>query len=387
MKNCNLNLLTGVDGCYDFKFVSYKLELLSQLGLKTLQVNLNSAKKKGVDFNAAQAADWVKFVTGLDEKKRSAFYGYFIYDEPLPKDAAPIRKWMAFAKTKDPGKLAYLNLLACYVFKTRKEYEDYLDAYISPANSPETPDVISYDFYPFIQKGIKDNFFYNLYILRKKAAGRPLWSCVLTTKHREYTDVGPYQLNFMVFAPVTYGFKGLLYFTYQTIVGSNMPFGAAMIANNQPTTKYFQIQKINAFMRDVWGPIVMNSISTGVYHVSGQPYNQQPEEGEEITASTPIIAAVKDNNMAVGVFKSLVKNGEYNLMLFNKSAKSLKQVPVVLKNNLVSKVSLAVPYLSYRKGIKVFSPLKATYNSTSNTTTVYVDFKGGEGRVLKLTGM
>ncbi|MBC9933814.1 hypothetical protein [Chitinophaga qingshengii] len=388
VKNCNLELLTGVDGCYDFKFVAYKFKLLSQLGLKGLQINLSSSKKNGVDFNAAQAADWLKFVSGFDAQQRSAFYGYFVYDEPLPKDAAAIRKWMAFVKTKDPGKLAYLNLLPVYVFKTRQEYENYLDSYISPVNSPETPDMISYDFYPFIQGGIKDNYFYNLYILRKKAAGRPLWGCVLTTKHREYTDVGPYQINFMVFAPVTYGFKGLLYFTYQTIVGSSMPFGAAMIADNkQPTNKYFQIQKINAFMRDVWGPIVMNSTSTGVYQISGQPYNQQPEDGETITAGTPLLAAVKNNNMTIGVFKSLVKNGEYNLMLFNKSAQTLKQVPIVLKNNLVSRVSLAVPYTNYRKGVKVFSPLKASYNSSSNTTTVYVDFQGGEGRVLKVSGV
>lgn len=387
VKACNLNLLTGVDGCYDFNFVAYKLSLLSKLGLQTLQLNLASSQKANVNFSAAKAGDWFSFASKLSADQRKAFYGYFVYDEPWARDVAVVKKWVSYFKTKDPNKLAYVNLAPCYVFKTREQYEEYLDSYLTSSNPSERLDVVSYDFYPFIQNGIKTDYFYNLSVLRKKSAGRPLWACVLTTKHREYTDIGPYELNFMMFAPLTYGFKGLVYFTYQTVVGSTMPFGPAMILNNKPTDKYYRIQKANAFIRDVWGPLVMNAQSVGVYQVSSKPYNQQPMDDELITPQTPVISKLGNDNLAAGIFKSQATPQEYNLMLFNKSSATLKSIPITVKGNYLNKAKVAISYMKYVPGNNAFSKLTGTYDNKSNTTTLLIDFAPGEGRVLKLSGV
>ena len=383
VKEANFNLLSGMDGYYDKDFIDYKLGVISSAGLQTLLMNPVSWGKGNSTFNPTQATQWFDFIGNLSSNKQAAIYGYSIFDEPAVSRAKDVKTWVSYAKKRTPDKLAYVNLLPSYVFKTRDEYEAYLDTYLS-SSGPDKLDVVSYDFYPFIQGGIKPDYFYNLYILDKKTQGRPFWYFALTTKHREYIEVGDYEINFMVFAPLIYGAKGILYFTYETITGSSMPFGDAIIAsNNKPTSKYYTIKSINGFLRDVWGPIVMNSEKTGTYHMSQNPYNQSLQNSEIVNSNTPFIAGISDKNIAVGIFRSLKNPGEYNLLLFNKSSSSVNTV-VSLKGSY-NNVSVSVPYKKYASSKNAFE--KQNAQTANNITKININFAPGEGRILKLTNV
>lgn len=377
VKAANFNLLSGLDGCYTNEYIAYKLGVISDVGLQTLLMNYKTLEKGNTTFTSAKATDWFNFVSTLSKKRQDAIYGQLIFDEPSVSRAADVKSWVTYAKKTMPGKLAYVNLLPCYVFKTRAEYESYLDIFLS-SNGPDKFDVVSYDFYPFIQGGIKPEFFYNLYILDKKAQGRPLWYYVLTTKHREYVEIDTYKLNFMVFAPLIYGAKGTMYFTYETNATSKMPFGDALIgADYKPTSKYYTVKAINKFLRDVWGPIVMNSEKTGTYHVSKNPYNQALQDAEIINDKTPLIADINNENIAVGIFHSLKDPNEYNLMVFNKSSSNINNTVVSLKDTYKS-VSISVPYNKFTSSNNAFLQQK------SNTTKVSFSLSPGEGRIIKL---
>jgi hypothetical protein len=389
VKDCNFNLLSGLDGCYDFKFIDFKLGLLSELNLQTLQLNMASSQKKNVNFNQGKADEWIKFVAGLSPEKKKALYGYFIYDEPYQRDEKSVRGWMGYVKARDPSRLAYLNLAPVYVYKDEKEdYEKYLDTYLNPSSSAEKPDVVSYDFYPFVKSGLRKDYFYNLSVLRKKAAERPLWYCVLTTQHGEYKAIGKYELNFMTFAPLIYGAKGVFYFTYQTIIGSTMPYGEAITLKGNPTSKYYQVKQMNYFLRAVWGPLVMNSSYKGTYHASAQPYSQSAvPQGEIINGRTPLISKLGNASLALGIFQSLVNREEYNVIVVNKSSSSLKQIPIVIKGNATNNVSVSLPYASIKDAKSAFLKTKTSYNRSSNSTTIWIDFLPGDARIIRIAGV
>lgn len=384
VKDAYFNLLTGMDHNYDPAFIDYKLKLINRLGLKTLLMNEASWGKGNTTFNNAKAAQWLDYTTKLDKDRSNALYGYFIFDEPLIPRQKDIKNWVSYVKGRDKNRLAYINLLPAYLFKTHEEYEKYLDTFLSGNDSGKF-DVISYDFYPFLKDGILPEYFYNLDILKQKANGRPIWCFALTTKHREHPEIGPYELNFMVFAPLTYGVKGMLYFTYETIVGSSVEFGKALVdPNNAPTTKYYQVKNINRFLSKVAGPIIMNSANVGTYHVSEEPYtNQSLQPDDMLNKNTPVVNKIDNENMMVGIFKS--NNGEYNLLLFNKSSDRLRQVAITLKGNYQNKTSLSVPYTQYKESTtNAFQSLSGTYDSANDLTRVVVSFDAGEGRILKL---
>jgi hypothetical protein len=346
-------------------------------------MNINSWAKGNTTFTGAKATQWFSFVGNLSKNRQDAIYGHSIFDEPALSRANDVKSWIAYAKKTTPNKLAYVNLLPCYVFKTRAEYETYLDTFLS-SNGPDKFDVVSYDFYPFIQGGIKPDFFYNLYILDKKARGRPIWYFVLTTKHREYVEIDDYKLNFMVFAPLIYGAKGTMYFTYETVTGSTMPFGDALVApDNKPTSKYYTVQSINKFLRDVWGPIVMNSEKIGTYHMSKNPYNQSLQDEEFIKDNTPFIADINDENIAVGIFHSLKDPNEYNLLIFNKSSSPISRTVVSLKG-VNNSVSISVPYDKYTSQASAFQQQNTQPDKKRNTTKVIFSLSPGEGRIIKL---
>lgn len=383
VKNAYFNLLSGMDGWYDTSFISYKLGIISKVGIRTLLMNEHSWGKGNATFNQVEANQWFTWLQGLDAKKKSALYGYYIFDEPGVDRVNDIINWVSFAKSKDTKRLAYVNLLPSFVFKTRDIYENYLDTYLTNIASSAKLDVVSYDFYPFIKGGIKPDYFYNLYMLNKKSQGRPIWCYALTTAHREYTEVGNYELNFMVFSPLIYGVKGILYFTYETIVGSTMPFSNALVdAKSQPTSKYYHVKAINKWLAQEWGPIVMSSERLGTYHVSKLPYNQDIQPDEKINANTPIVASIDDPNMAVGIFRSKKNDGEYNLLFINKSASDLNNVRIALKGTYSkNNVSVSDPF---DKGTG-FSPLNTTINNSTHTTIINVDFDAGAGRIIKIT--
>ncbi|PUZ21230.1 hypothetical protein GA0116948_11259 [Chitinophaga costaii] len=385
VKAAYFNLMTGMDHTYNPRFVDYKLRVMSSLGLKTLLMNEVSWAKGNNSYSNAKANQWLSTTTTMSAPKKRAFEGYFVYDEPSVSRQDDIKNWINYIKSSDPNKLAYVNLLNVNSFPSCSSYESYLDDYLSARDFKL--DVASFDFYPFVNNGqLRPNYFYNLRILQDKAKGRPVWCYVLTTKHATYDEINEYKMNFMIFAPLAYGVKGILYFTYATIPGAT--WGEALVdLNDKPTKKYYQVQKVNRFLSKVWGPIAMSSANLGVFHVSKQPFTSQDiDDSQILDKKTLLISDISNENMMAGIFKSQNNAGEYNLMIVNKLDNMVSKVKITLKGNFQNKVSASVPYSTYKSGNKAFNQVTTTYNSSSKTTSVILDFDAGEGRILKVRG-
>lgn len=382
IKNGYFNLMTGLNSWYgDTSFVNYYLKVISDAGLKTLVMNERFLAKKGsLDQNATN--QWFNYLKNLDPVRKKAMMGYLVFDEPAINRADYVSNLIVNTKKANPDALAYVNMAGSFVYNSRSDFESILNTYAN-LNGPNRLDVLSYDFYPFIKGGIKPDYFYNMYMFNKKSNGRPVWCYVLTTAHREYVEVGNYELNFMVFAPLIYGTKGILYFTYATIVGSNMPYSNALVdPQYKPTSKYYHVKAINKWITEVWGPIVMNSDRLGTYHVSSQPYDQSIQPDEKITSNTPVIANIDNKNIAVGVFRSRRNPKEINLLVMNKAAKDLKGVNITLKDiNHANSVTISNPFDGAAGFNAVTNP---KMDQARKIITFPIDLRAGEGRIIKV---
>lgn len=384
-RNASLNMLSGPQyyiGSKDFSLMDRTLKMAEKFGLKLLVID-SRLKILDSSFNKDTALKIIDHFKYLNSK---AFLGYYFGGEFDEKQVEQVKKWVRFFKQNNPGKLAYYYLLPCYGFKTHATYEKYLESYLIDKNKNNLCDVVAYDFYPFSKNHQNiQSYFYNLSIIKQMAGERPFWCYVLTTSTPYYNTPSEYELNFSIFCPLIYGAKGIIYFTYETIPEHyGLKYGEGLINKNSfLTPKYLYIQKINRFLKDVIGPIIMTSENLGVYHTSNQLYNEELEKENQITDKALLISDIQNPFMAAGVFKSNQNKNEYNLLLINKSADTQKGVTVILKGNFTNKISLSVPFTQYSSPKKTFENILATYNQATNKTTCKIDFSPGEERVLK----
>ncbi len=142
-------------------------------------------------------------------------------------------------------------------------YSQYLDDYISIVN----PDILMYDNYPFLLNGTTlSNFFSNMAIIRGKAliANIPYWTWI-----QSYGDGVNYRvpsgsdLRMNVFSHLTYGYKGISYFTYNNLVGEAM-----VDANNNTSQLYIEAQNINNMVGNL-GKCLRYLESTDVRYIPG----------------------------------------------------------------------------------------------------------------------
>jgi hypothetical protein len=208
-KDAYFNLLTGFqDGdriVNTTAGMTYALTIANAVGLKYLirDNRINSF----VDI--AQIPSIVTAVTTdyktLPSNLRTTMIGYAVKDEPLLSDVPKMTKYLERFKINDPTKLAYINLLPVYGFGSYSEYENYLDVFVNQSS------VISFDHY------LNKDYYYNLKIVRKKAGTKPFWVYPDPTFIKSMSMPSPTaaSLQLQSFAPLAYGAKGLIYFTYE----------------------------------------------------------------------------------------------------------------------------------------------------------------------------
>jgi hypothetical protein len=419
VKRAHFNLLTASvrpSGFIDTDEMDYRLELAVRTGLKSFVGDTRFSHRvlfcaffgdNCPGFDQTDALAITDHYKNLDPKRRRALVGYFISDEPCdrnycarPTDAAgnpypadqianAEKNWIEHFKVEDPSKLAYVNLYPFIPFlnTTRSAYEAYLDTYLSDPNKERNLDTASFDHYPFncVAYGsfnedcTSPTYFYNLDIIRKKAAGRPFWAYPLSVHQGDFRDPDENQLRFMAFSPIAYGAKGLIYFTYARPIDPTY-FEALIDDDGTPTPKYYMVQTINHYIEDVVGPVVMRARSLGAFHKSEQPTNESLSADQLITDATSLIRDVSDENILVGVFEE--DRFRYGLVV----NKSLTLIPdsVVALSGKYSRVAVAPSVVGYRGG-RGYQPVTTSYDPLTDTTTfVMPPLAGGEGRLFRV---
>lgn len=235
-KDAYINLLTGTQNPekinYNKDGMKYALEIANKVGLKYLVSDnrfraISKDNPKNTDLQIIQ--DYSKNTLG--ESLRNTLYGYNLKDEPAIEDAKEIKKWVSFFKKNDPEKLAFLNLYPVYYYgipdaeKTdndiEREYENYVNTFFNSNEELNNPDVFCYDNYLLTKK---HKYYYNLSLISRlaKEKNKPFWCYFMSADIEGWQKPTSSQFNLGVFAPIAYGSKGILYFTYEIMEGNNL---------------------------------------------------------------------------------------------------------------------------------------------------------------------
>lgn len=212
--------------------------------------------------------------------QKPSFVGVLAIDEPGIIHFPLLGKIHQWFKELCPNDVFYINLLPTYATKVQLingaaggevildnvNYELYISEYIKQVK----PEFISYDFYalegPF--PSLKDGYFEQLSIIRKYALSNsiPYWNFVQCCSFNSHTRIpNKIELNWQVNTSLSYGVKGIQYFTYflpLEIEAENFK-GSIIDSKGKPTKIYDDIIVINDFIEKI-DEYIMPSIHLGI---------------------------------------------------------------------------------------------------------------------------
>ena len=176
----------------------------------------------------------------------AAFLGYYLGDEP-PLDRFPrLAEWFRLLRAHDPLHPAWNNLLGRVAFPDRAAWIAYLRAYASQVQ----PAVLCTDHYDHRVNGDRGLFIDNVAGTAQVAReyGLPFWGILLVIAHHGYRDVDDGLLRWQVAQWLSYGSRGIGYFTYWTPApDTNENWGDGMIRydTGERTWHYDQVRTLN----------------------------------------------------------------------------------------------------------------------------------------------
>ena len=176
-------------------------------------------------------------------------------------------KWL---RHLHPEALAYCNARPEGEFLIGPDYQRYIDDFAAIID----PDVLMVDIYPFGDLETVDGwvhaecYFFTLEVVRRVALqqGMPYWLFIQSFEthngwHRRLPSES--DLRFQLFAPLTYGYTGIAYFTY------DLAFERALIEKTgQPNRLYYQASEANSEVANL-GTTLRFLTSTDVRFVPG----------------------------------------------------------------------------------------------------------------------
>jgi hypothetical protein len=401
-KEAYVNLLSGTQGegaiNHHWPGMQYALRLAAAAGLRYLASDNRFYEAYEKDWSAEVGSAVVRDYRGLPDSSRSALYGYLMADEPRYRQEHQrrVREWVRFMQLRDPQKLAFVNLAPSYAVDAnwggftagdgdlvldeaeRHQYEEYLAMFVDSTS----PAVLSFDSYPFFRDGnVRRDYFYNLEVIRALAGSRPFWACPLANDHATYADPTDAQLRFMYFAPLAYGARGLMIFSYASLPYDG--YRSAMLdRQGRQTHKYAAVRQLNLYVSRVAGPILMQTRCVGVYHASAFPREQQYLT-VGIDSDAAVLSAISDPQVMVGVLES--DTSRY-LLVVNKALDSRSNIDISIRGE-TPEVLFAPRLEGFTSSSSTqFAPVPTIVRTgTSPSSTIRVDrMAGGEGRMIRI---
>ena len=273
-------------------------------------------------------------------KNHPALYGYFLKDEPWPKDISETtRNYRAMAKY-DTKKPTYVNLLPDYGAGMPKEIKMPLyKQYLQQTSTIGVP-FISFDYYPIMDSGIRSTWYSCLEDIRRESlrTGKPFWAFALATPHNIYPQPTLSMLRLQIYSNLAYGARAIQYFTYwnpkptDDCNFNNAPIGL----DGKRTKTYYLVKKMNQELKKIL-PLFDCSEVTSVHHLGKIPVGTQrlkvpPTNIKNLKIvgnSGAIVSTMKKN----GNLYMVVVNKDYNskLRLYIKAKPSVKSITKNLK--------------------------------------------------------
>ena len=409
-REAHFNLLTGTQQepwnvAFNPGGMRYALHIASKTGLRYLVADPRFHGYREIPpWDSTTHRTVVQdYVAGMDAARRAALYGYNIADEPCidPSDleysceanAERYRDWIEALGRDDPDRLVYVNLLNVRAHDERVDKvsdEAYLRSFFAAADPVRRAGVVSTDDYPFSSAyGFNEQYFENLAMMRRVAGDRPLWVYPMAAGSNHQAETTWERLLFMTMCPLAYGAKGLIYFTYE-----NPEWDEEFVVHGSPvqdcdrlTDRYYEVQRINRYIRDVLGPMIMGAHHRGTYHSGVSRFGERVGPGELLPARTARVVRAADNpNILLGEFQDLAQPSRWYLLVVNKS---LETQAVRLGLASESSQTAVAPRLSQYAGAPAFDDITPVMDPT--TGQVRIEFSGeaalagGEARLVRLS--
>ena len=362
LRNAGFNI--NLSNFNDPKLNLKALDVANQVGVKLILVDRRiEAVRAGKDSSFAQLDSVV-----ADYASHPAFWGYFIQDEPGAGDFEKLAVIKRYLARKDSLHPVYINLFPTYATKAQlgtESYQEYVRRFISIVE----PDFLSFDHYPILKYGIREDYYQNLEIVRREALANNLnfWAFTLSVPHGPYPMPEHSHIRLQLYSALAYGARGLQYFTYTTPKIKNWDFRDAIInSDGEPTATYQYAMRINAEIRKL-APVLLRLKSTGVYHSLPVP--------QGCSALVPHLPVVKieGRNILAGFFAD--EDNKKYLMLVN-------------KNYLHG----AMPRIHFADSVKKIieiprdrnAPLKISWPDSQSDKNTAILFKAGDGRLFRI---
>lgn len=257
-------------------------------------------------------------------KHDPALAGYFLTDEPAPKDFDTLAHWVREVQRADPSHFCYINLLPNYADMRQlgvKDYREYVRQFIEKVPVK----LLTFDFYPIVGDTIRDSWYENLEVFSEEAkkAGRPFWAFALTTAHASYPIPTPAQLRMQMFSNLAYGAQGLEYFTYWTPESKTWDFHKGPVTRDGHRTEvYDRIKVLNKEIERL-SDVFLGATLVSVSHA-----------GDKVPAGTRRLTTLpgairKLSTSGSGAVVSVLKNGKFEyLVIVNRNFKRPMELTV-----------------------------------------------------------
>lgn len=311
----------------------------------------------------------------------SALAGINLYDEPNKK----LFGRLAFAKNEvleqfAREELPYINVWPSYASPSNalgaKNYATYLQAYRAQVD----PQVLCFDHYPLLSKGITPDYYYNWSVIRKYSLQEPAipaWGIIQSlgfdgtniglAKRRTPTEA---ELFWQVNVGLAYGAKGIIYFTYWTPDSTRETrFNPALIGpgpNGVPTERYGYATRVNAHLRVIGGvlkPLVSESVAhAGVRRLPRGAAAFKPDGYVRSVSGSPVIISK--------FYSSSPADTERHLLIVNRSLAKASSTVLTLSDAVTE--------------VREYDAETGTLGEPSGSTRLDLRMAAGRARLFRL---
>lgn len=299
----------------------------------TLLRILDDAQKSGIQLLISSGWVSVQPHVGIPRlKDHPALYGYFLKDEPWPKDIQETaRHYRAMAK-QDTAKPTYVNLLPDYGDGMPKDIKmPPYNQYLQQTSTIGLP-FISFDYYPIRKTGIRDTWYSCLEDIRQESLrlGKPFWAFALCTPHAEYPQPTIEMLRLQIYSDLAYGAQAIEYFTYWTPKPTKeWDFHDAPISiDGRRTKNYKLVKRMNQELRGLL-PLFDKAEVQTVNHMLKIPKGTTKIEHAPIN-----IKKMRVEGRQGALISTFKKDGHLYMAVVNKDYQSDMRLYITAKNNV-----------------------------------------------------
>ncbi|HLV78664.1 MAG TPA: hypothetical protein VKT32_00240, partial [Chthonomonadaceae bacterium] len=286
-----------------------------------LKVILSDARMPLAITGHSDAENALKAIVS-DYHRYPALLGYFLTDEPGADQFVGLAEVVAALHKLDPDHLVYINLFPNYATNNLDAHPSQLGTdnyplYLQQFVQTVKPDLLSFDFYGFLEKGDRPGFYGNLAAAQRALASAPpltpLWPVVLSVQHGPYRALTENELRFEAMQALVYGAQGLTYFTYWLPQDDKTFTWSHGILNREgtPGPLYEAISAVNRQVKDI-GKWLYGARNLATFQTGDVPLDGKAQE-DDVPAKV-----TGPGNLSVGLFRDqigflyvLVTNRDY----------------------------------------------------------------------------